>query len=493
MATLPRVGAATQMGRSAIRGLASPFKKAFPIFSSKQHYSRSSKSGSMQSAVQSMVETNILLEKTLLVAKQENELLTRILRTLTLIEDSDLGLGGSPGGLLNTIMGAIDGMGGMLGALGLKKGLQKLYESLRLTKKNVLSKAKPAPKGGTPKAETKPNNKPTIEKPVENIPKPVNDNAARPVTAPDPANGNATNPGTGPAIANDNAAPKTGTGPTRPTVPPSSASPASPIRSGNPIDIPKAANDASLVARENLGVTSAANVARDASLVAGEKLGAWAAIKGAAGGLGRLAFGAVRGLGSGPGLAAQIIFKSPETGDPEFPTNKEQELRAQIIQQETLLKKAKEELDNISKNPSSYFNMQYIKGLNNGISKLTTTLANEKSTYNNLIDMRRGSLQYLGWSEENINRQIPPSLYFKTEEVNSIPATTDISTATKGSELKQGSMTYEISNFTNNPPTQMTINNNQIVNTASGQQAAQDIREELVSLYRRIRMGLGNY
>ena len=436
MATLPRVGAATQMGRSAIRGLASPFKKAFPIFSSKQHYSRSSKSGSMQSAAQSMVETNILLEKTLLVAKQENELLTRILRTLTLIEDSDLGLGGSPGGLLNTIMGAIDGM---LGAFGLKK----LYN--RWT-----NKAKPPPKGArTPKAETKPGTEPTIKEPVENPqvkepakPKPANDNAKFP----------------------------------------EELKPYKPVKP-TAIDIPKAANDASLVAGEKLGATSAADVAGVSKTLSST------AIKGAAGlvsgtaikrAAGELAFGPV-------GLAAQIILTPSETDRGyDVPSITEQELRPQIIQHETELKKAKEELDNISKNPSNY-SQQYITVTNNRVTKLTTTLANEKSTYNNLIDQRRVGLQHLGWSEENINRQIPPSLYFMTEEVNPIPAT-----PTKGSELKQGSMTYEISNFTNNPPTQMTINNNQIVNPASAQQAAQDIREELVSLYRRI-MGLGNY
>ena len=488
MATLPRVGAATQMGRSAIRGLASPFKKAFPIFSSKQHYSRSSKSGSMQSAAQSMVETNILLEKTLLVAKQENELLTRILRTLTLIEDSDLGLGGSPGGLLNTIMGAIDGM---LGAFGLKK----LYN--RWT-----NKAKPPPKGArTPKAETKPGTEPTIKEPVENPqvkepakPKPANDNATKPGTEPniekpvvEETPKAETKPGAEPTIkepvensqvkepakpkpANDNAKFPEELKPYKPVKP-------------TAIDIPKAANDASLVAGEKLGATSAADVAGVSKTLSST------AIKGAAGlvsgtaikrAAGELAFGPV-------GLAAQIILTPSETyRGYDVPSITEQELRPQIIQHETELKKAKEELDNISKNPSNY-SQQYITVTNNRVTKLTTTLANEKSTYNNLIDQRRVGLQHLGWSEENINRQIPPSLYFMTEEVNPIPAT-----PTKGSELKQGSMTYEISNFTNNPPTQMTINNNQIVNPASAQQAAQDIREELVSLYRRI-MGLGNY
>ncbi len=445
MATLPRVGAATQMGRSAIRGLASPFKKAFPIFSSKQHYSRSSKSGSMQSAAQSMVETNILLEKTLLVAKQENELLTRILRTLTLIEDSDLGLGGS--GLSNILMGAIDGMGGMLGALGLKK----LYN--RLTKKNV-SRAKPAPGEAEekPKAETNPDNKPTIEEPVvENIPE-VKETAK----LPNPANDNATIP--------------------------EDLKPYKPVKS---IDkLPTAANDASIVAGDRLGATSAADVAGVSKTLSST------AIKGAAGELafstaikraaGELAFGPV-------GLAAQIIITPSDTDRGyDVPSITEQELRPQIIQHETELKKAKEELDNISKNPSNY-SQQYITVTNNRVTKLTTTLANEKSTYNNLIDQRRVGLQHLGWSEENINRQISPSLYFMTEEVKPIPAT-----PAKGFELNQKSTADEISNVTNNTTTQMTINNNQIVNTASAQQAAQDKREELVSLYRRI-MGLGNY
>ena len=235
--------------------------------------------------------------------------------------------------------------------------------------------------------------------------------------------------------------------------------------------LPTAANDASLVAGKKLGVTSAADVASVSKTLSST------AIKRAAG---ELAFGPV-------GLAAQIILTPSETDRGyDVPSITEQELRPQIIQHETELKKAKEELDNISKNPSNY-SQQYITVTNNRVTKLTTTLANEKSTYNNLIDQRRVGLQHLGWSEENINRQISPSLYFMTEEVNPIPAT-----PTKGFELKQGSMLVSAMKDKSGAPTQVTINNNQNVNTASAQQAAQDIREELVSLYRRI-MGLGNY
>ena len=164
MATLPKVGAATAMGRSVVRGASNSFNKAFPLFSTKKNYTRSGNrnSGNMQPIVQNTVESNILLEKSLIVTKQENEALNRILRTLTMIEDSDLGLGGSKSGIIDTIVNIFGGLASIL-------GIKKLFSG-----RGNKTPVKKAPKPNEPILEEpfEPKAPEPTKTPVEKITKP---------------------------------------------------------------------------------------------------------------------------------------------------------------------------------------------------------------------------------------------------------------------------------------------------------------------------------